>query len=197
MKTRFSLKLALLCAGTLCAAAPYGAAQRAATTPAEPNLTLGSLVEHLPEHVSPANPLQISMVAEEATASERDNAIPQLIRWTSDERLRVRQNAMMLLGLLYLPGAKRPAHSPYASLPVQYLPTIAAHLRDPDLILRRGAFLALQPTELSGSGLQELIHLVLPMLREPDVLVQAPDPFFIESQQAHSCANERRTTGKV
>ena len=148
-----------------------------------PKVSLAEVVQNLPEYVQAEKQSAYLGAIENATIAERDSAIPVLMQWVDDERSKVRGLALLSLYLLYLPSEKRPGAMYSASLPVQYIPTVAAHLRDPDPALHNVTFAALQSVEYSGVGMDELIKLVVPMLREPDVVVEYPDPFFIESDK--------------
>jgi hypothetical protein len=106
------------------------------------------------------------------------------VQWLSDERPRVRGLALLSIYLLSLPGEHRPQTAATFSIPVQYIPAIVSRLRDPDPSVRKVALVAVLPIEYSGgAGMEELVNLVLPMLREPDILTEYPDPFFIESDR--------------
>jgi hypothetical protein len=167
-------------------------------------VSLAEVVRNLPDYVQ-AEPQPAYLEAiENASSAERDSAVSDLMRWIDDERSRVRGLALLSLNLLYLPSEKRPGAIYSASLPVQYIPAVTAHLRDPDPALHGVALAALQSVEYNGAGMDELIKLVLPMLRDPDVLIEYPDPFFIESdkrmlaamtpeQQAQFRAQPRKT----
>jgi len=155
--------------------------QAAATTP----VNLSEVVRNLPEYSQPEQQQRDAYLAaiENATIAERDLALPNLMQWIEDKRPEVRVLALLSLELLYLPSDKRPGSDYRSSYPAQYVPAVAAHLRDPDPAVRKVAFAALQPVQYSGVGLDELIKLVVPMLREPDVLTEYPDPFFIEADK--------------
>jgi hypothetical protein len=151
--------------------------------PANSRVSLAEVVRNLPEYIQGVTQSDYLRAVEGATVAERGSALPSLIQWLEDERPRVRGLALLSLYLLYLPSENRP-EPPYSdSIPVQYIPAVAAHLRDPDPTVRNSALAALQPTEYSGIGLDELVRLVVPMLREPDVVTEYPDPFFVESEK--------------
>lgn len=151
----------------------------AATTP----VSLAEVVRNLPDYAQAEKQADYALAMENATAAERDSALPGFMQWLKDERPKVRGLALLSLDLLYMPSEKRPGSGYGASLPAQYVPAVAEHLRDPDPAVRNVAFVALRPTEYSGVGLDELIRLVLPMLREPDAVTEYPDPFFVESDK--------------
>ena len=146
-------------------------------------VSLADVVRNLPEYIQAEKQSAYFGAIENATNAERDSAIPNLIKWIDDEQSKVRGLALLSLNLLYIPSEKRPGAMYSTSLPVQYIPAVAAHLRDPDPALHNVAFAALQSVEYSGVGMDELIKLVVPMLREPDVVIEYPDPFFIESDK--------------
>jgi hypothetical protein len=175
-----------LIAGFLCVAGTASAAQQSVSSTQVAVITQVSLAEvarDLPEYVQGEQQSAYLGAIEDATNAERDSAIPNLIRWIDDERPKVRGLALLSLNLLYLPSEKRPGFGYTRSLPVQFIPAVAAHLRDTDPALHNVALAALQSVEYSGVGMDELVALVVPMLREPDVLVEYPDPFFIESDK--------------
>ncbi len=146
-------------------------------------VSLAEVVARLPDFVDMKLFADYEGALDNATVAERDAAVPGLVNWSGDERPKVRAEALLTLGLLYMPATARPAAGVSVSLPVQYLPAVAAHLLDADVSVRRTAFLALQPTLYSGVGEEELVTLVLPMLRDPDALTEYPDPSFVESDQ--------------
>jgi hypothetical protein len=144
---------------------------------------LAEVVRNLPEYL-PAEKQEAYLGAiENATGTERDAAVPDLMRWVDDQRSRVRGLALSSLYLLYMPTETGPGQAYRRSLPIQYVATVAAHLRDPDPRVRSATFVALQSVEYSGAGMDELVALVVPMLREPDAVTEYPDPFFVESDQ--------------
>ncbi len=146
-------------------------------------VSLAELVEHLPEYVQTKPRLAYTGAIEDAPIAERDAAIPKLMPWIQDGRPEVRRLALLTIYLLYLPSQARPGQDYRVSFPIQYVQGIAAHLRDSDLGVRKAAAAALLPTEYSGVGLDELVRLVVPMLREQDILTEYPDPFFVESEK--------------
>ncbi len=151
--------------------------------PVAARVSLAEVVRNLPVYLQAETQADYLGAIENATVVERDSALPNLMQWLEDERPRIRGLALLSLSLLYFPSEKRPER-PYSDpLPVRYIPAVAAHLRDPDPAVRNVAFAALQSTEYSGVGLDELIKLVVPMLREPDVVTEYPDPFFVESEK--------------
>ncbi len=150
---------------------------------ADIRVSLADLVERLPDYVEMKSSSAYTSATETANTSERDAAIPKLMPWIEDERPEVRRLALLTLYLVYLSSEARPGQDLRTSVPAQYVPAIAAHLRDPDLRVRKAAAAALLPTEYSGVGLDELVRLVAPMLHEPDVLTEYPDPFFMESDK--------------
>ena len=155
---------------------PYQAAATA-------RMSLAEVVRNLPEYIKAEMQPAYLRAFQNATIAERDSALPNLMQWLEDERPRVRDLTLVSLSLLYMPSEKRPGPRYSTSLPVQYVPAVAAHLRDPDPAVRNVAFAALQSVEYSGVGMDELIKLVVPMLREPDVVTEYPDPFFVESDK--------------
>ena len=146
-------------------------------------VSLAEVVRTLPEYIQSEKQSAYIEAIENATSAERNSAIESLIRWMDDERSNVRGLALLSVNLLYIPSDKRPGPMYSASLPTQYIPAVAAHLRDPDPALHNVAFAALQSVEYSGVGMEQLIALVLPMLREPNVLVEYPNPFFTQSDE--------------
>lgn len=164
---------------------PLSAQQGSRPTQNVPTTTisLAEVSDHLPDYLGQGSQAAYLVAVENATATERDAAIPSFMKWSDDSNPKVRGLALLSLNLLYLPSDKRPG-PPYSSaLPVQYIPAVVAHLHDPDPGVRKVTFAALQSVEYSGVGMQELIGLLLPMLRDPDVLVEPPDPFFVESEK--------------
>ena len=147
-------------------------------------VSLAEVVRNLPEYTQAEKQSAYSEAIQNATVAERDSALPKLIEWLGDERPRVRGVALLSVSLLYMPSDKRPGPAYSTSLPVQYIPAVAARLRDSDPTVRNAAFLAANSVGYGGgAGTDELTKLVLPMLREPDVLIEYPDPFFVESEQ--------------
>ena len=145
-------------------------------------VSLTELVEHLPALLQAKSQLAYTGAIENASTAERDAVIPKLVPWIEDGRPEVRKAALLTLSLVYLPSEARPGQD-WTSVPAKYVPAIAAHLRDTDPGVRKTAAAALLPTENSGIGLDELVRIVLPMLRDPDVLTEYADPFFVESYQ--------------
>ncbi len=146
-------------------------------------VSLAEVVRNLPEYIEPGAGLVYSEAIENATAAERDDAVSRLIGWLNDDRPRVRGLALLSLSFLYMPTETSRVITCSRYLPVEDVPVVAAHLRDPDPRVRNATFIALGSVENCGHGLDELVGLVLPMLREPDVLTEYPDPFFVESNQ--------------
>lgn len=158
------------------------------TSPAVPTsevarVSLADVVRTLPEYVKPGRQVSYSQAFENATGPERDAAVPNLIAWLKDDQPDVRRLALLLLGVLYMPPDKDPEPLCTRFLPAQYVPVVAASLKDPNAKVRSVAFLALQSVESCGHGMDELVVLVVPMLRDPDVLAEYPDPFFVESDK--------------
>ncbi len=148
-----------------------------------PKVSLADVVRNLPAYTKLGTELTYSEAFENATSEERDAAVPTLMSWVQDERPEVRGHALLSLSFVYMPSEKSRVISCSRYLPVEDVPIVAAHLRDPDSRVRNATFLALGSVETCGHGLDALIDLVLPMLREPDVLTEYPDPFFIESDR--------------
>lgn len=153
-----------------------------APTSGTTKVSLADVVRNLPEYEKPGLP-SVSEVFENATAQERDSALPGFVAWLKDDRPRVRWLAVLSIGSLYLPSEKRPEPPCSAFLPVEYVPVVAARLKDSDAQVRRVTFIALQTVEICGHGMDGLVAFVVPMLRDPDILTEYPDPFFIESDK--------------
>ena len=146
-------------------------------------MSLAEVVRLLPDYYQSSKQATYLEAIENATIVDRDSALPHLLQWLNDQRPWVRGSALLSIRLLYLPSEKRPGTLGSIALPAQYVPAIAALLRDPDIGVRSTAFAALQPAEYSQAGRDELVRLVLPMLREPDVLTEYPNPMFIEGDK--------------
>ena len=146
-------------------------------------VSLAEVVRDLPDYLDSVTLLPFSEAFENATDAERDSAVPGFIAWLKDDRPQVRGVALLSLWMLYIPNGDSQVMTCNRYLPVEDVPVVAAYLRDPDPRVRSGAFIALQTVETCGHGLDELVNLVVPMLREPDVLTEYPDPFFIESDK--------------
>jgi hypothetical protein len=185
--TRTALLAALLFAAVNASTTSTAATAQQTVSPSQPPPTtpvpLAEVVRNLPEYGQAATQTAYLGAIEHATITERDAAIPALVHWLEDPQPRVRGLALLSLSLLYMPSEARPQPPYSTSLPLQYLPAVAAHLRDPDPSVRNVAFAALQSVEYSGVGMDELVRLVVPMLREPDVVTEYPNPFFIESDK--------------
>jgi hypothetical protein len=148
------------------------------------NVSLAEVVHNLPHYIEPGMGLTYSEAIDNAAPAERDAAVSELIGWLKDERPRVRGLALNSLGFLYMPttpSSRVITCSRY--LPVKDIPIGAAYLRDADSRVRNATLLALSSVENCGHGLDELVVLVLPILREPDILTEYPDPFFVESDE--------------
>ncbi len=186
MFSRSAHVIAGLLAGFLFAAGNASTAQQSVlpyqAKPTAP-VVLAEVVRNLPQYMQAETQSAYLAAIENAMIAERDSALPNLMQWLKDERPRVRGLALLSLNLLYKPGEKRTGSVSSSSLPVQYVPAVAAHLRDSDPSVRNVAFGALQSVEYSGVGMDELVKLVVPMLREPDVVTEYPDPFFVESDK--------------
>jgi hypothetical protein len=154
-----------------------------ASTSKAPKVSLADVVRNLPEYTKPGTQLTYSESFENATPEQRDAAVPTLMNWVRDDRPEVRGHALLSLWFLYMPSETSRVITCSRYLPVEDVPIVAAHLRDPDSRVRNATFLALGSVETCGHGIDVLIDLVLPMLREPDILTEYPDPFFIESDQ--------------
>lgn len=146
-------------------------------------VSLADVVRTLPHYVEPGTELSYSEAVENATATERDAALQGLIAWLKDERPRVRGLALLSISFLYMPSERSRVITCSRFLPVEDIPVVAAHLRDSDPRVRNATFLALGSVETCGHGMDELVELVLPLLREPDILTEYPDPFFVEGDQ--------------
>jgi hypothetical protein len=144
--------------------------------------SLAEVVRNLPEYIQGQKESAYEAAIQNATVAERDSALSRLMQWLEDERFQVRGKALLMLSFLCRPTDKRPG--PTFSLPVEYVPAVAARLRDSDPRVRSAAlFAALTVGYGGGAGMDELTKLVVPMLREPDVLTEDPDPSFIEGEQ--------------
>ena len=148
-----------------------------------PKVSLADVVRNLPDYVKPGTELTYSEVFENATIEERDAAVSRLIGWLKDDRPRVRQLALLSLSFVYMPTATSRINTCSRYLPVEDVPIVAAHLRDPDSRARSVTLIALGSVQTCGHGLDELVRFVVPMLREPDILTEYPDPSFVESNQ--------------
>lgn len=153
------------------------------STTKAPKVSLADVVRTLPDYIKPGMEASYSEAIENATAAERDAAAPGLIGWLSDDRPQVRGNALLALSFLYMPSGTSRVVTCRRYLPVEDVPIVAAHLRDPDSRVRNATFIALGSVEICGHGMDVLVDLVVPMLREPDILTEYPDPFFVESDQ--------------
>jgi hypothetical protein len=154
-----------------------------ASTSKTPKVSLADVVRNLPEYSKPGTQLTYSEAFENATPEERDAAVPTVMSWIRDDRPEVRGHALLSLSFLYMPSVTSRVITCSRYLPVEDVPIVATHLRDPDSRVRNATFLALGSVKTCGHGLDVLIDLVLPMLREADILTEYPDPFFIESDQ--------------
>jgi hypothetical protein len=154
-----------------------------ASTSRASKVSLAEVVRNLPDYIKPGTQLTYSEAFENATPAERDAALPGLVGWLKDDQPRVRGLALLSISLLYMPGEKDRVITCSRYLPVEDVPVVAAYLRDADSGVRTATFLALQSVEICGHGMDELIGLVVPMLREPDILTEYPDPSFIESNE--------------
>ena len=148
-----------------------------------PQVSLPELVRKLPAYTEPYQREVSSAVIENASLQERNAVLPDLMSWLGDERPNVRSTALAFVCMIYSPSGSLQERSETRSLPLQYIPAVAARLRDPDPTVRRFALVALQPAEDTGIGMSEVATLVLPMLREPDILTEYPDPFSVESDK--------------
>ena len=155
----------------------------AASTSRASKVSLAEVVRNLPEYINPGTGLNTSKAFENATDEERDAALSGLMGWLNDDRPRVRGLALLWLNFLYMPTGQSRVITCNRYLPVEDVPVVATHLRDPDSRVRNATFLALGSVETCGHGLDQLVDLVVPMLREPDILTEYPDPFFAESNQ--------------
>jgi hypothetical protein len=158
-----------------------------AVSPASPGkaetVSLADVARNLPEYSKPGTELAFSQAFENATSEERDAALPTLMSWINDDRPEVRRHALLSLSFLYMPSATSQVIPCRRYLPMEDVRPVAEHLRDADWRARNVTFLALGSVEACGHGLDVLIGLVLPMLRNPEILTEYPDPFFIESEQ--------------
>lgn len=146
-------------------------------------MSLAEVVRNLPHYIEPGTEVSYSEAIDNAAPAERDAVVPGLIGWLKDERPRVRGMALLSLSFLYMPTASSRVFTCSRYLPVEDIPIVAAYLKDADSRVRNATFLALSSVENCGHGLDELVDLVLPMLREPDILTEYPDPFFVESNE--------------
>lgn len=154
-----------------------------ASTSKASKVSLAEVVRNLPDYTKPGTELTYSEAFENATPEERDAAVPTVMSWFDDDRPEVRGHALLSLSFLYMPSETSQVITCSRYLPIEDVAIVAAHLRDPDSRVRNATVLALGSIEACGHGLDVLIDLVLPMLREPDVLTEYPDPFFIESDR--------------
>lgn len=148
-----------------------------------PKVSLAEVVRDFPDHRKPNGESGYLEAIENATDAERDAAVPRLIGWLKDERPGVRGSALLALSLLYMPRENNRVIACDRYLPVEDVPVVAAHLRDADSGVRSSAFLALQSVQTCGHGWDELVEVVVPMLREPDILTESPDPFFVRADE--------------
>lgn len=153
-----------------------------ASTTRASNVSLAEVVRNLPDY-EPGKDLTYSEAFENATPAELDAALPGLVGWLKNDQPRVRGLALLSIGFLYMPREKDRVITCKRYLPVEDVPVVAANLQDADSRVRHATFLALASVETCGHGLDELVDLVVPMLREPDVLTEYPDPFFVESDK--------------
>ena len=178
--------LTVLLLGLLFVGGKASGCQSAGPT-ASPNkvskVSLADVVRNLPEYIEPGTESTYSEALDNATAVERDSAVSGLIGWLNDGRPRVRGMALLSLSFLYMPTGTSRVITCSRYLPVEDVPVVAAHLRDPDSRVRNATFIALGSVENCGHGLDKLVDLVVPMLREPEILTEYPDPFFVESDQ--------------
>ncbi len=177
--------VAALLGGFLCAGESALKAQQIVTpaSDATAQVSLTDMVRRFPEYAEAHDPLPYLGALENATIAERDAALPALMQWCEDKRSVVRSHALFTLWFLYMPSEKRPEPPFSNSLPIKYIAAVAAHLLDPDRGVRPVTSLALRSTEYSGIGLDDLVRLVVPMLREPDVVIEYPDPGFAEAEK--------------
>lgn len=154
-----------------------------ASTSGAAKVSLADVVRNLPDYEKPGTELAYSEAFENATDAERDTTVPGLIAWLKDDRPQVRGRALLSLSFLYMPRENSRVVTCDRYLPVEDVPVVAAHLRDPDSRVRNATFMALGSVESCGHGLDELVDLVVTMLPERDILTEYPDPFFIESNQ--------------
>ena len=148
-----------------------------------PKVSLADVVRSLPDDSKSGAQAAYSEAIESATDAQRDAAVPGLIDWLKDDRAQVRGSALLSLSFLYMPRETSRVVTCSRYLPVEDVPVVAAYLRDPDSRVRNATFIALASVETCGHGLDVLVDLVLPMLRERDILTEYPDPFFVESDQ--------------
>jgi hypothetical protein len=146
-------------------------------------VSLAEVVRNLPNYLEPGTESTYEEAIEKATDAERDAAVPGLIGWLKDDRPRVRASALLTLSFLYMPRENDRMITCNRYLPVEDIPIVAAHLRDTDSRVRNATFIALGSVEICGHGLDELVDLVVPMLREPDILTESPDPFFVKADE--------------
>ena len=146
---------------------------------ASAQVSLAAIVDDLPAHLEAVKDPAFEKAIENATAAERDGVLPELMGWVDDKRPEVRGIALLMLDLLYLPTEQQTGWN--GSVPVRYIPAVAAHLLDPDPRLCRVAFAALQPVTNTRVGLDELVRLVLPMLRNPEAVADYRDTWLEES----------------
>ena len=154
-----------------------------ASTSRASKVSLAEVVRNLPNYTKPGTELNYSEAFENATPPERDAALPGLVGWLKDDQPRVRGLALLSISFLYMSREKDRVITCSRYLPVEDVPVVAAYLRDADSRVRNATFLALTSVENCGHGLDELVDLVVPMLREPAVLTEYPDPFFVESDK--------------
>ncbi len=146
-------------------------------------MSLADVIRDLPYYSGPDTAMAYAEAFENATAAERDAAVPTLMSWIKDNRPQVRAHALLSLSFLYMPSGTSRVITCSRYLPVDDVPIVAAYLRDSNSRVRNATFLALESVETCGHGLDILVHLVLSMLRDPDILTEYPDPFFLESEQ--------------
>ena len=175
--------LTALLLGPLFVAGKVSFGQSSASTSGAAKVSLADVVRNLPDYGKPDTELAYSEAFETATDAERDAAVPGLIAWLKDDRPQVRGRALLSLSFLYMPRENSRVVTCNRYLPVEDVSVVAAHLRDPDSGVRSATFIALGSVESCGHGLDQLVDLVVPMLRERDILTEYPDPFFIESDQ--------------
>ena len=146
-------------------------------------VSLADVIRDLPDYIKPGKEMAYSQALENAAPQQRDAVVPALMRWVNDDRSQVRGNALILLGLLYLPSETSRVSNCSRHLPVDDLPSVAAHLKDADSRVRNATFIALGSVETCGHGMDVLTSLVVPMLHDPDSLTEYPDPFFVEADR--------------
>ena len=154
-----------------------------ASTNRASKVSLAEVVRNLPDYIKPGTELAYSEAIENATPAERDAALPGLIGWLKDDQPRVRGMALLSISFLYMTHERDRVTTCSRYLPVEDVPVVAAYLTDADSRVRNATFLALASVENCGHGLDELVDLVVPMLRKPDVLTEYPDPFFVEGNE--------------